>query len=114
MNVQTKARRAPGTNIPTYVFDSSEDVARHVARIVAGIIQERNSLGQFAVLGLPTGSTPTGVYRELIRLHREEGLDFSQVITFNLDEYYGLTPEAEQSYNRQMREHFFNHVNVLE
>ncbi len=112
MNVQTKARRAPGTNIPTYVFDSSDDVARHVARIVAGIIQERNSLGQLAVLGLPTGSTPTGVYRELIRLHREEGLDFSHVVTFNLDEYYGLSPEAEQSYNRWMREHFFNHVNV--
>ena len=109
---QTKARRAPGTNLPTYIFDSSDDTGRHVARIVAGIIRERNSLGQTAVLGLPTGSTPTGVYRELIRLHRDEGLDFSNVVTFNLDEYYGLAPDAQQSYNRWMREHFFDHVNV--
>ena len=109
---QTKARRAAGTTIPTYVFDNSSDAARHVARIIAGIIRERNSLGQHAVLGLPTGSTPTGVYHELIRLHQEEGLDFAQVVTFNLDEYSGLGPDAPRSYNRWMRENFFDHVNV--
>ena len=67
-----------GTRLPCYVFDTGRELARHVAQIVAGVIRERNALGQKAVLGLPTGSTPVGVYRELIRLHREEGLDFSQ------------------------------------
>ncbi len=107
-----KPSKAPGTNLPTYIFDTPDDVARHVAQIVAGVIRERNARGQQAVLGLPTGSTPVGVYRELARLHREEGLDFSQVITFNLDEYFGLASDALQSYHRWMREHFFRHVNV--
>ena len=90
----SKARKATGTHLPCYVFEVSEDLARHVAVIVAGVIRERNALGQKAVLGLPTGSTPVGVYRELIRLHREEGLDFSNVVTFNLDEY--LRPAARR------------------
>jgi glucosamine-6-phosphate deaminase len=101
-----------GTNLPCFVFESSKVLARHVAAIVAGVIRERNSFGQKAVLGLPTGSTPVGVYRELIRLHREEDLDFSQVVTFNLDEYFGLPPDAIQSYHRWMHAHFFQHVNV--
>jgi glucosamine-6-phosphate deaminase len=107
-----KARRATGTNLPCYIFEASEDLARHVAVIVAGVIRERNALGQKAVLGLPTGSTPVGVYRELIRLHREEGLDFSNVVTFNLDEYYSLGPDALQSFHRWMHEQFINHVNI--
>ncbi len=64
------------------------------------------------MLGLPTGSTPVGMYRELIRMHREEGLDLSNVVTFNLDEYYGLEPDRLQSYHRWMFEHFFDHVNI--
>ncbi len=64
------------------------------------------------VLGLATGHTPIGVYRELIRMHREEKLDFSQVITFNLDEYCPMSPDSIQSYYRWMHENFFNHVNV--
>ena len=72
-----KPRRAAGTNLPTYVFESSDDLARHVAGVVAAIIRERSAQEQQAVLGLPTGSTPVGVYRELVRMHREEGLDFS-------------------------------------
>jgi len=106
------ARPVAGTEIPCYVFDSNVELARQVAQTVASIIRERNALGQSAVLGLPTGSTPVGVYRELIRMHQEEGLDFSNVVTFNLDEYYGLEPDRLQSYHRWMREHFFNHVNV--
>ncbi len=106
------ARRIPGTEIPSYVFDSNRDLARHVAESIASVIRERNAFGQNAVLGLPTGSTPMGVYRELIRLHREEGLDFSGVVTFNLDEYYGLQPNQLQSYHRWMFEHFFDHVNI--
>jgi glucosamine-6-phosphate deaminase len=107
-----KARRVPGTNLPTYLFDTPDDLARHVAQIIAGVIVERNALGQSAVLGLPTGSTPTGVYRELVRMHQEDGLDFSGVITFNLDEYFGLASTALQSYHRWIHEHFFQHVNV--
>ncbi|MFO0884409.1 MAG: glucosamine-6-phosphate deaminase [Pirellulales bacterium] len=108
----SKTKRAAGTNLPTYVFETPDDLAIHVARIVAGLIQERNALGQNAVLGLPTGSTPVGVYRELVRLHKEEGLDFSHVVTFNLDEYYGLSQDALQSHRRWMMDHFFDHINI--
>ena len=114
LSPSTKARRIPGGKLPCYVFDSGTELARHVARIVAAVIRERNALGQAAVLGLPTGSTPVGVYRELIRMHREDGLDFSHVETFNLDEYYGIGPDQLQSYRRWMREHFFDHVNIPE
>ncbi len=106
------ARPVRGTLIPCFVFDSDRDLGRYVAHILAGIIRERNSCGQTAVLGLPTGSTPVGIYRELARMHREEGLDFSQVVTFNLDEYFGLEPDRLQSYHRWMHEHFFQHVNI--
>ncbi len=105
-------RQVGGTNLRTYVFDNGKELARHVAQLVADLIRERNALGQQAVLGLPTGSTPVGVYRELIRLHREEQLDFSRVITFNLDEYYGLPADSPQCYRRWMREHLFDHINV--
>ena len=88
------ARSVPGTQIPCYRFDSNQDMARHVALSIANIIRERNAVGQNAVLGLPTGSTPMSIYRELVRMHRDEGLDFSGVVTFNLDEYYGLFKEV--------------------
>jgi glucosamine-6-phosphate deaminase len=67
-----------------------------------------------AVLGLATGSTPIGLYQELIRRHREDGLDFSKVTTFNLDEYYGLAPSHPQSYHYFMRENLFDHLNIPE
>ncbi len=108
------ARRAIGTRVPTYIFESNRELARSVARTIASVIRERNSFGQNAVLGLPTGSTPVGVYRELVRMHREEGLDFSGVITFNLDEYYGLQPDQLQSYHYTMRRALFDHVNIPE
>ena len=106
------ARQIPGTNLGCYVFESSKDLARHVAQLIAGIVRERHAFGQPAVLGLPTGSTPVGVYRELIRMHRDEGLDLSNVVTFNLDEYYGLRPDQLQSYHRWMHEQFFQDVNI--
>jgi len=65
-----------------------------------------------AVLGMATGSTPLSLYKELVRMHREEGLDFSQVTTFNLDEYVGLPTTHEQSYHYFMHENFFKHVNI--
>lgn len=64
------------------------------------------------VLGLATGSTPIPVYEDLVRRHREDGLDFSRVVTFNLDEYVGLPPDHEQSYRRFMNERLFDHVNI--
>ena len=102
------------TKIPTLMFHNAAEVDKHVALVVESLIRENNSAGVQTVLGLPTGSTPIGVYRELIRLHREEGLDFSQVITFNLDEYYPMSPGSIQSYNRWMRANFFDHVNIPE
>lgn len=94
------------------MFELVNDLARHAAQIVARVIREKNALGRNAVLGLPTGSTPVSVYRELIRLHEEEGLDFSRVTTFNLDEYYGVAPDQLQSYHLWMHKTFFSHVNV--
>src|SRR6188768_255743 len=100
--------------IPTFVLDEHEDIAHVVATRIAALIRERDAAGRPVVLGLPTGSTPIGVYRELIRLHREESLDFSQVITFNLDEYFPMSPTSIHSYNRWMRANFFDHVNIPE
>jgi glucosamine-6-phosphate deaminase len=108
------ARTIDGVKCPAIMFRTSSGVGRYVAHQVAALIRERNAQGRKTVLGLPTGSTPVGVYRELIRLHREEGLDFTSVVTFNLDEYWPMKPDSLHSYNRWMRENFFNHVNVPE
>ncbi|MDA7951563.1 MAG: 6-phosphogluconolactonase [Pirellulaceae bacterium] len=98
--------------VPTFLFSTEKDLARHVAGMMRQIIQEKRKSGKRAVFALPAGSTPVGVYRELIRLHKEEGLDFSNVVTFNLNEYYGLSSETLQSYGRWMEEHFFHGVNI--
>ena len=98
--------------IPVEIFNSPSEMAADVARRIAHLIRERAAANQNVVLGLPTGSTPIGVYQHLIRMHQEEGLDFSNVTTFNLDEYYPMKPDALQSYHRFMRENFFNHVNI--
>ncbi len=108
------AHYLPHTKVPTLMFRTAADVDKHVALVVESLIRENTSAGVPTVLGLPTGSTPIGVYRELIRLHREEALDFSKVITFNLDEYYPISPDSIHSYNRWMRETFFDHVNIPE
>ncbi len=86
--------------------------SKQVAQEIAALIRRKQSNGQTTVLGLATGSTPKMVYRELIRLHREEGLSFQQVTTFNLDEYYPMLPDALQSYKRFMREHLFDHIDI--
>lgn len=102
----------PRTKVPTLVFSNSNQAARHIALQIEEIIKQNVAQGKFTVLGLPTGSTPVGLYRELIRMHKMEGLDFSKVITFNLDEYYPLDSTHPQSYRRWMRETFFDHVNI--
>ena len=90
------------------ITESYEALSRAAAQRVAKTLHAKPD----AVLGLATGSTPLGLYRELVRMHREEGLDFSLVTTFNLDEYVGLPPEHPQSYHHFMRENLFRHVNV--
>lgn len=103
----------PHTKVPSLVFTTSAQATRHVALMIESLIRQNNSAGRPTVLGLPTGSTPVGLYRELIRLHKEAGLDFSRVITFNLDEYFPMQPDDPQSYRRWMQETFFDHVNIL-
>ncbi len=87
---------------------NSEELGREAARVVANSIRRNPALR----LGLATGSTMLGMYRELGRLHREERLDFSGVVTFNLDEYLGLPANHPQSFHHFMQHNFFAHVNV--
>ncbi len=98
--------------IPVTVYSSSRQASQAVAREIAELIRTKAAAGQQAVLGLATGSTPTGIYDELIRLHREENLSFRNVVTFNLDEYWPMQPDELQSYVRFMREHLFDHVDI--
>lgn len=114
MDVQSWAtHEAAGVErTPTSVFRASSDASRSVAEEIATIIREKAGRGETAVLGLATGSTPTGVYDELVRMHREEGLSFANVVTFNLDEYWPMEPESLQSYRRFMDEHLFGLVDI--
>jgi glucosamine-6-phosphate deaminase len=98
--------------IPTAVFQSSDTAVRVVAASIALLIRRRRDEGRSVVLGLATGSTPVKLYRELIRLHRDEGLSFRNVVTFNLDEYYGLPPHHPESYRHFMEVQLFNHIDV--
>ena len=98
--------------IRTIVVEDHEEIALLVADRIAALIRERNATGANAVLGLATGSTPIGVYRELVRKHKEEGLSFRHVVTFNLDEYYPMPPDSIHSYHRFMWENLFSHVDI--
>jgi glucosamine-6-phosphate deaminase len=98
--------------IPVLIFDQPGQLSLQVAKRIASLIEERRAAGKQVVLGLPTGSTPIGVYQHLITMHQTEGLDFSNVVTFNLDEYFPMKPDSLQSYHRFMHENFFNHVNI--
>ena len=105
----------PGNTVeraPVTVYDAAGEASRAVAREIADLVAARAAAGRQVVLGLATGSTPVGVYRELVRLHREEGLSFRNVATFNLDEYWPLSPDAPQSYHRFMREQLFDHIDI--
>ncbi|MFH5833670.1 glucosamine-6-phosphate deaminase [Halalkalibaculum sp. DA3122] len=100
--------------IPTQIFGDAGEASKMVAMEIADLIRTRNENDETTVLGLATGSTPTQVYDELVRLHREEGLSFANVVTFNLDEYYPMQPNSLQSYVRFMNEHLFNHIDIPE
>ncbi|MSQ95543.1 MAG: glucosamine-6-phosphate deaminase [Gemmataceae bacterium] len=102
----------PHTKIPTLVFPTSTQASRHVALMIESLIRQNNSASRPTVLGLATGSTPVGLYRELIRLHKDAGLDFSRVVTFNLDEYHPMAPDDAHSYRLWMQETLFKHINI--
>jgi glucosamine-6-phosphate deaminase len=99
--------------IHNVIFDSSKEASVLVAHEIANLIQRKEELNEPCVLGLATGSSPTKVYEELVRLHKEENLSFVNVVTFNLDEYYPMDKNNIQSYHHFMHEHLFNHVDIL-
>jgi glucosamine-6-phosphate deaminase len=90
------------------IKDTYEEVSAAAAKVIANLVHNKPD----AVLGLATGSTPLGLYKELIRMHKAEGLNFSKVTSFNLDEYVGLNPDHEQSYHYFMHENLFKHINI--
>lgn len=98
--------------IHTKIFEKSSEASLAVAREIADLIRTRQKQGSPCVLGLATGSSPTSVYTELVRMHREENLSFHNVVTFNLDEYFPMEPDSLQSYVRFMNEYLFNHVDI--
>ncbi len=100
-------------NAGTVVFENSVAAVKVVAKEIADLIRVKQSQKQPCILGLATGSSPKGLYAELVRLHKEEGLSFKNVISFNLDEYYPMEPDSVNSYVRFMKELLFNQVDIL-
>ena len=98
--IATSAQAQQFEKITTLIFPSSGDACKSLAGEIKELIESKNAKGESTVLGLATGSTPVPLYRELIRLHSEEGLSFSNVVTFNLDEYLGLKRDHPESYWR--------------
>ena len=94
------------------VFNNPQEGSLHVAQRIANIIKEKQKTKEPAVLGLATGVTPIAVYAELVRMHKEEGLSFKNVVTFNLDEYFPMQPTDAQSYVSFMKEHLFDHIDI--
>lgn len=98
--------------IHNIIFQNSIEASRIVAQEIAQLIKSKQTKNELCILGLATGSSPIKVYEELVRLHKEEGLSFSNVVTFNLDEYYPMTKENNQSYHYFMHQHLFNHIDI--
>ncbi len=98
--------------IKTHIHTNSEEASFYVANEIADLIRQRQKSGKKVVLGLATGSTPTKVYDILVKFHKEEGLSFKNVVTFNLDEYFPMKADSIHSYVRFMREHLFDHIDV--
>lgn len=90
------------------VVDHYQELSQVSSQIIKELIQNKPRV----VLGLATGSTPAGMYQELIHYHQKEGLDFSNVVTFNLDEYVAISPKHPQSYHKFMYDNLFDHVNI--
>ena len=99
--------------IHNVIFESSKEASIKVAQEIANLIKEKSKQNSHCVLGLATGSSPIKVYEELVRMHKEDGLSFANVISFNLDEYYPMEKSNIQSYDYFMKEYLFNHVDIL-
>lgn len=99
-------------NIPVTIYPGAKEASALIAKEIATLIKKKKKSNDFCVLGLPTGSTPVEVYDELVRMHKEDGLSFENVVTFNLDEYYPIEPHKLQSYVRFMREHLLDQVDL--
>jgi len=100
-------------HLTTAIYENADEGSMQVARVIADLIRERSEKGENAVLGLATGASPIRVYDELVRMHKEDGLSFKNVVTFNLDEYYPIQPDSLQSYNHFMFEHLFEHIDIV-
>ncbi|WP_426092909.1 glucosamine-6-phosphate deaminase [Flavobacterium sp. DSR3-2] len=100
-------------NIGTVVYENSVAASKAVAKEISDLIKVKQAQKQPCILGLATGSSPKGLYSELVRLHKEEGLSFKNVVSFNLDEYYPMERDSINSYVRFMKELLFNQVDIL-
>ena len=109
---QTSALARQFEKIPTTIYEDSGEASIAIAQTIRDLILQKQQADQTAVLGLATGSSPTRVYDELVRMHQEEGLSFQNVVTFNLDEYYPIEPEQLQSYVLFMKEYLFDHIDI--
>lgn len=98
--------------IPVEIFESPKEGSVYVAKVIADLIKTKNAEGKKAVIGLATGSSPKSLYGELVRMHNEEGLSFKNVITFNLDQYYPMEPDALNSYHYFMRKYLFEQTDI--
>ena len=112
MTQQTHDIKAGSERLPVKIFESNQEASIAIARQMADLIRSKASEGKPAVLGLATGSSPIKVYQELVRQHKEEGLSFKNVVTFNLDEYYPMKKDSSKSYHYFMHHHLFDHVDI--
>jgi len=99
--------------MPTIIYADAREASQAVAQEIADLIRLKKKQGKMCVLGFATGSTPTRVYSELVRLHRQEGLGFANVISFNLDEYFPMRPDSVHSYVHFMHQQLFDRVDIL-
>ena len=104
---QTKFER-----VETLIFPDAFEGSKKVVEEIAGLIKAKAAKNEKCILGLATGSTPVGVYKQLVELHKAGNLSFQNVVTFNLDEYYPINPDALQSYVRFMNENLFGHIDI--
>ena len=111
--------KSPGTleqtrfeKIHSVIFSDSKNASKIVANEIATLIKKKQKNNQNCVLGLATGTSPISVYNELVRMHKEDGLSFFNVISFNLDEYFPMKKDDIQSYHHFMNEHLFSHVDI--
>lgn len=98
--------------IPVKIFPSPQEGSLFVAKQIAQLIREKEAKGEKCVIGLATGSSPKSLYKELVKMHKEEGLSFKNVITFNLDQYYPMERDALQSYHYFMRKNLFEQTDI--